>query len=318
MTSVIGSQFSQTINMFNKTLPAEPNVNYSPGRITVTARDITITFEGSSQAADGAPNGYTSTYSEYVGSTRVAFIAGAPIPVEQVTNFIAKNSLSDFYRAALSGGNFLVISHGDDVVFTGSGNDIVNASGGNDVIYGDDGIDRVGFRGKLSEYDVSRSSAVTVVRDGADKRDGTDQLHGVERLTFSDVAVAYDDAAAQMYRLYRAAFDRVPEPQGLGFWVSEIDRGATLEIAANRFVGSTEFRSLYGDVDNATFVELVYRNVLDRAPDAAGAAYWKGQLDTGYSRAQLMLGFSESAENRTAVAGAIADGILFDNSWSII
>jgi hypothetical protein len=44
-------------------------------------------------------------------------------------------------------------------------------------------------------------------------------------------------------------------------------------------------------------VSLVYQNVLGRAPDAGGLAYWVSELDLGHrTRGQLMLAFSESVE----------------------
>jgi hypothetical protein len=53
-------------------------------------------------------------------------------------------------------------------------------------------------------------------------------------------------------------------------------------------------------------VDLVYQNVLGRAPDTGGRAYWKGQLDTGArSRGNVMIGFSESAEYRALSASEV-------------
>ena len=40
----------------------------------------------------------------------------------------------------------------------------------------------------------------------------------------------------------------------------------------------------------------MYRNVLGRAGDAGGRAYWIGKLNRGASRGQVMVNFSESAE----------------------
>lgn len=45
-------------------------------------------------------------------------------------------------------------------------------------------------------------------------------------------------------------------------------------------------------------VDAMYRNVLDRAPDADGKAYWLARLAGGdLSPLQLLLFFSESPEN---------------------
>ena len=39
---------------------------------------------------------------------------------------------------------------------------------------------------------------------------------------------------------------------------------------------------------------LLYQNVLGRAPDAAGLNFWTGAMRAGQSRADVLLGFSES------------------------
>lgn len=71
-----------------------------------------------------------------------------------------------------------------------------------------------------------------------------------------------------------------------------------------------------------TFIDLLYQNILDRAPDQAGYTYWvdhlygtnKGGLNPSgvvLSRADVLVGFSESAENKINVTGAIQNGIEF-------
>ena len=54
-------------------------------------------------------------------------------------------------------------------------------------------------------------------------------------------------------------------------WTEQLAMGSTtLETVAAGFVGSREFETTYGDLDNAGFVTLLYQNVLGRDPDAAG------------------------------------------------
>lgn len=97
-------------------------------------------------------------------------------------------------------------------------------------------------------------------------------------------------------RLYTAYFTRQPDESGFGYWVSEYANGArNLQQISEFFTGSTEFQSLYGSIDNAQFIDLVYQNVLGRAPEAEGRAYWIKRLDS-ISRGELMLSFSESEE----------------------
>lgn len=47
----------------------------------------------------------------------------------------------------------------------------------------------------------------------------------------------------------------------------------------------------------------LYENVLGRAPDAEGLAYWVRRLATGTSCASVVVGFSESLEHRARTAG---------------
>ncbi len=99
-------------------------------------------------------------------------------------------------------------------------------------------------------------------------------------------------------RLYLAYFEREPDLTGLQYWAGEVASGTRLEIVSDVFADSAEFRSRYGQLNNADFVDLVYENVLGRLPDRAGNGYWVDQLRRGLTRGDLMVGFSESAEFR--------------------
>jgi hypothetical protein len=144
--------------------------------------------------------------------------------------------------------------------------------------------------------------------------DGIDQLSNVERLGFSDKRIAFDTdgTAGQAYRLYQAAFDRAPDLGGLGFWISMLDAGWGLKDVSKNFLASPEFSSLYGSLDNMQYITALYNNVLHRAPEAAGLAYHSEALASGsVDRAQLLINFSESAENQAALIGVIANGMTY-------
>ena len=119
----------------------------------------------------------------------------------------------------------------------------------------------------------------------------------------------FDPVSAQVVRLYQATLDRVPDLPGLYHWIGHLDgAGRPLADVAAGFVGSAEFRAVYGTTDSTGFVALLYRNVLGRDPDAAGLAYWTGQLTQhGQSRAQVVTGFSESGEFRTAMQETVLE-----------
>ena len=79
----------------------------------------------------------------------------------------------------------------------------------------------------------------------------------------------------------------------------------TLAQVSQSFAESAEFVSRYGSLSNDSFVNLVYQNVLGRQPDAAGKAHWLGQLNAGLSRGNLMIGFSESFENKILTTNSV-------------
>ncbi len=98
-------------------------------------------------------------------------------------------------------------------------------------------------------------------------------------------------------RLYKAYFLRHPDIGGFDFWTQRLASGqSNLDHVSQSFVASPEFQATYGSKTDAEFVALVYQNVLDRAPDAAGYAFWTAQMSAGMTRGQVMTRFSESAE----------------------
>ncbi|NGZ83530.1 DUF4214 domain-containing protein [Duganella aceris] len=141
-----------------------------------------------------------------------------------------------------------------------------------------------------------------------------DTLTGVERLLFSSsgIALDIDGAGGQVYRLYQAAFNRTPDSAGLGFWMSKMDRGMTLNAVAEAFTASDEFIGRYGpSPSDAEFVNLLYQNVLHRAPEPAGNAHWLNLLAHDLTHAQALISFSESAENSAALASIIGNGFSY-------
>lgn len=106
---------------------------------------------------------------------------------------------------------------------------------------------------------------------------------------------------AEVTRLYLAYFLRRPDEEGLEYWVGVRRSGRSLAQISTEFATSREFLARYGALSNRQFVEVLYRNVLLRAPDAGGWDHWTSALDRGTPRGLIMLGFSESIEfrNRT-------------------
>lgn len=106
---------------------------------------------------------------------------------------------------------------------------------------------------------------------------------------------------ASIARLYFAYFRRRPDASGVLHWASRVRAGATVGQVSEAFARSSEFRAAYGSLSDAGFVDRAYRNVLGRAPDAAGLRYWVGQLDAGVTRGKLMQLLSDSTEHAERV-----------------
>jgi hypothetical protein len=102
---------------------------------------------------------------------------------------------------------------------------------------------------------------------------------------------------APIVRLYFAYFLRIPDYAGLMFWINAYSSGWSLGGISDFFASSPEFVATYGSLTNEQFVTLVYQNILGRAPEPGGYAFWVNELNSlRRTRGQVMLEFSESAE----------------------
>ncbi|MCU1353441.1 MAG: hypothetical protein JWM05_2650 [Acidimicrobiales bacterium] len=123
-------------------------------------------------------------------------------------------------------------------------------------------------------------------------------------------AAPWSGGRASVLRLYWAFFKRAPDQGGFQFWVDKVKSGSSLDVVAQAFAQSPEFKTKYGPLDDTAFVKLVYVNVLNRAADANGTAHWVDQLQHhGLKRGSMMIGFSESAEGRRVIE-PVTDTVL--------
>jgi hypothetical protein len=196
----------------------------------------------------------------------------------------------------------------------GAHDDMFTAGPRGAAIDGGPGFDRVEYAGARAAVGIAKQADGSFkVSDAA----GTDTLNGIERIRFSDGAVALDvgvdGVAGQAYRLYQAAFNRTPDAGGLGFWIDGMDHGLSLLEVAKSFVGADEFRQLYGpNPTSADIVGRYYQNVLHRAPDAGGFAFWVDSMDhKGATAAEVLANFSQSQENVAALVGVMQNGVAY-------
>jgi hypothetical protein len=162
------------------------------------------------------------------------------------------------------------------------------------------------FSVNVGDYTIrGRSASMLAAHLGA-------SAPNLQTVQFADGQLSFDPAgaAAQVTRLYQAALNRAPDQPGLHNAIGALDYGGSLQDLANSFIGSAEFQTRFGaNLSNSAFVTQLYANVLQRGPDSDGLANWTHQLDTGASRASILVGFSESAENITDTAMTVQSGI---------
>jgi serralysin len=206
-------------------------------------------------------------------------------------------------------------TNGNDTIKAFAGNDVIFSNAGNDLVDGGSGTDTIVLSGTLNQYNAATQNGVIAFQNKVSGE--IDYLTNVERVYFSDnkvLALDFNGNAGQAFRLYEAALDRAPDAQGLKFHVTWLDQGVSLHDDAQNFLNSPEFQQKYGsNLSDQQFVSALYQNTLERAPDAAGFAYWNNQLSThAQDRASVLVGFSESTENHMQTDHMLQNGILLD------
>lgn len=232
---------------------------------------------------------------------KVALQPHAPGVVQYVVDSFTVNGVAQ----AFGGGRVGAVSIGS------AGADSFEAGLASPIVDGQGGLDRIVFDGWKDGYTIGRQGKGLVVENASGLRL---ELANIERIVFDDRTLALDTsgAAGQMYRLYQAAFDRKPSEYELGFWMKKTDGGTSLHRIADAFVLSQEFDALYGANASAeTFVAALYDNVLHRTPDPGGVAFWVNAVKAGADRADVLIQFSESAENVAQVIASIQDGVTY-------
>jgi hypothetical protein len=241
----------------------------------------------------------------------------SPLPNGSYT--VSVVSLDKVNGASASTRATLTVNNAGNLTGT-KGADVLKPGAGNNGIDGGDGIDTAVYAGSHNNFTVAQEAWGFGVTDNVGNN-GHDALINVERVQFDDgwLALDIDGSAGQIYRLYSAAFGRDAEAFGLGYWIWRMDDGTTLQTVAKEFMtGQPEFDKMYGvNPTDEVFVNQLYHNVLNRAPDADGFQYWLATLghnsnpDKAAVRAQMLIDFSDSLENQALVHDDLSHGLVF-------
>ncbi len=167
---------------------------------------------------------------------------------------------------------------------------ILTGGKGDDTISGGAGIDTAMLTGSRSQYIISQTDTGLRVADSVVNRDGNDSLQGIERLTFSDVSLAFDmsGSAGLTARVLGAALGKesLGNSRFVGTGLSLLDGGMKSDV----LMGMALDARLGSTASSAEVVDLLFNNIVGSNPPSAERAYFAGLLDNGvYSRGQFGL-----------------------------
>ena len=104
---------------------------------------------------------------------------------------------------------------------------------------------------------------------------------------------------------YETYLGRKADPQGLGFWIAQLQSGEDETAVVAYFLLQQEAAKL----SNTDWLTNLYEGALGRSPDPAGFAYWLGQMNSN----QMMRTQEEKAfVLGTEAAGAAVDSFYID------
>src|ERR1700740_146068 len=94
------------------------------------------------------------------------------------------------------------------------------------------------------------------------------------------------DLSGLVNSLYKAAFGRLAEPEGLANRIHQLKSGASLEDLAEEFVGSPEFQTRHGTsrTVDIKYLTALYRDGLGLKPDLRYLAHWLAEGRKGATR----------------------------------
>ncbi len=200
-----------------------------------------------------------------------------------------------------------------------AGNDRLSGGLHNDTLDGGSGVDSV-------IYDLMRADVTLAFTGWAlqaqSSAQGTDTLIGIERLVFSDTALALDLAghAGQAARTIGALFGatRLTDAALVGAELALLDGGMAYPDLIAAALRTPLFKQLagttHGVVSNTQFVNLVYANVVGAAPSAEARSLYVGLLNDGsFTQASLAMAASEHAQNAINIdlVGLASHGLAY-------
>lgn len=218
--------------------------------------------------ADVRSSGFNISPMDSTGVTTVSGASGTTLKLTNVEKIAFKDG-KVFTLETLAAG---------PVTINGTaGNDVLSGTSANNIFDGGTGIDT------LSVTNVSSGNA-GLAKNGANWSinnavTGSDTLVNMERIQFSDKAIALDltGHAGQVAGILACTFgsNAIANAQYVGIGLNLLDNGTSYAQLAELAISVT------GKSSHSDIVTLIWSNLMGSAPSAADAAPFINMLDTG-------------------------------------
>ncbi len=165
------------------------------------------------------------------------------------------------------------------------------------------GVSIASYTGSRLDYGVKINPDQTLTVTKLDGAHTSEVVTDAQRLEFADSKFAYDleGHAGKTALLINAAFGPAYlKPNYLGVVMDLFDQGMSVQAVADLAVPI--MNDLAGTSDNAAFVTMIYKNVVNQAPDAVSLATYRGVLDRGeMTQSEMLTAVTTLGVNETAI-----------------
>lgn len=160
----------------------------------------------------------------------------------------------------------------------------------------DDTLSDDDFSEEVSDEDLFEEETMETEENIIETETETvDTLEAAESEKEDDPENINPQITAFITRLYQNVLSRKPDSQGLTFWYNQLaNENYSAGKAAYGFIFSKEYTNK--DVDDTTFITMLYNALMNRNPDTSGFNYWSDKLKTGTTRENVFYGFVNSPE----------------------
>jgi len=315
----LGNNSEQFIGLLDATAPLL--VNTVQLRDNGTAASVPLTLTGTSSDAQHTAlvldaSALTPGGSVVLHAVDFAAIIGAvTVTADTAGQILTGDQASQHFVIATGGATEVYAGGGDDILqYAPPAASVATAQhaaalastsaelGAPTAVYldGGTGNDTATFAKAQSAYTIDQHDGYVLVTDKATPAD-TVTLTNIEHLAFADATIDVSSRAelTTIAGLYESVLGRQPEIAGFDFWGALQSSGRlTMGDIALGFIDSPEAAKLgIGTNGDATHdVTMLYKAIFNRAPDAAGLAFWVNAMHQGETLSQVANAFVTAPE----------------------